>query len=267
MADRFGLLVWTEIPNVQTFTEKSAQRLLDTMEGILRRDGNHPSIVIWTIINEDWGTRLVESADQRSWLENAYHWLKKKDPTRLVVDNSACIPNFHVVSDIDDYHYYASVPEMAHEWADWVSSFAKRPDWSFSPNGDAKRRGDEPLVVSEFGVWGLPHPEKLLQDGEEPFWFINGLEWDSEGATYPHGVEQRFRTFQFDKVFPLLRLLHRGHTMASVQCPQVRDRRNAPPCLDQGCVITELTDLHWEANGLMDMERNTRCLSQPFPRD
>lgn len=54
VADRFGLLVWTEIPNIQTFTEKSAKRLLDTMEGILRRDGNHPSIVIWTIINEDW---------------------------------------------------------------------------------------------------------------------------------------------------------------------------------------------------------------------
>ena len=31
-----------------------------TMEGILARDGNHPSIVIWTLINEDWGTRLCE---------------------------------------------------------------------------------------------------------------------------------------------------------------------------------------------------------------
>ncbi|MGO8264506.1 hypothetical protein ACC763_41650, partial [Rhizobium ruizarguesonis] len=77
----------------------------------------------------------------------------------------------------------------------WVSAFAKRPDWYYSPNGDAKRRGDEPLVVSELGVWGLPHQDKLLQDGKEPLWFINGLEWDSEGATYPHGVEQRFRTF------------------------------------------------------------------------
>jgi hypothetical protein len=264
VADHFGLLVWTEIPNVQTFTEKSAQRLLDTMEGILRRDGNHPSIVIWTIINEDWGTRLVESADQRSWLDNAYHWLKKKDPTRLVVDNSACIPNFHVVSDIDDYHYYASVPEMAREWADWVSAFAKRPDWSYSPNGDAKRRGDEPLVVSEFGVWGLPHPDKLLQDGKEPFWFINGLEWDSEGATYPHGVEQRFRTFQFDKVFPSFGSFiedTQWHQFNALKFEIEEMRRHASI---QGYVITELTDLHWEANGLMDMERNTRAYHNRF---
>ena len=264
VADRFGLLVWTEIPNIQTFTEKSAQRLLDTMEGILRRDGNHPSIVIWTIINEDWGTRLVESADQRSWLDNAYHWLKEKDPTRLVVDNSACVPNFHVVSDIDDYHYYASVPEMAREWADWVSAFAKRPDWSYSPNGDAKRRGDEPLVVSEFGVWGLPHPEKLLQDGKEPFWFINGLEWDSEGATYPHGIEQRFRTFQFDKVFSSFGSFiedTQWHQFNALKFEIEEMRRHASI---QGYVITELTDLHWEANGLMDMERNTRAYHHRF---
>jgi hypothetical protein len=264
VADRFGLLVWTEIPNIQTFTEKSAQRLLDTMEGILRRDGNHPSIVIWTIINEDWGTRLVESADQRSWLDNAYHWLKKKDPTRLVVDNSACVPNFHIVSDIDDYHYYASVPEMAREWGDWVSAFAERPDWSYSPNGDAKRRGDEPLVVSEFGVWGLPHPEKLLQDGKEPFWFINGLEWDSEGATYPHGVEQRFRTFQFDKVFPSFDSFiedTQWHQFNALKFEIEEMRRHASI---QGYVITELTDLHWEANGLMDMERNTRAYHNRF---
>ncbi|MFK0166115.1 glycoside hydrolase family 2 protein [Rhizobium sp. NPDC090279] len=264
VADRFGLLVWSEIPNIQTFTEKSAKRLLDTMEGILRRDGNHPSIVIWTIINEDWGTRLVESADQRSWLENAYHWLKKKDPMRLVVDNSACIPNFHVVSDIDDYHYYASVPEMAREWTDWVSAFAKRPDWSYSPNGDAKRRGDEPLVVSEFGVWGLPHPDKLKQDGKEPFWFINGLEWDSDGATYPHGVEQRFRTYQFDKVFASFGSFiedAQWHQFAALKFEIEEMRRHASI---QGYVITELTDLHWEANGLMDMQRNPRAYHNRF---
>ncbi|NLR99839.1 glycoside hydrolase family 2 [Rhizobium sp. P38BS-XIX] len=264
VADRFGLLVWTEIPNIQTFTEKSARRLLDTMEGTLRRDGNHPSIVIWTIINEDWGTRLVESADQRAWLDKAYHWLKAKDPARLVVDNSACIPNFHVVSDIDDYHYYASVPEMAREWAEWVSGFAKRPDWSYSPNGDAKRRGDEPLVVSEFGVWGLPHPDKLLQDGKEPFWFINGLEWDSEGATYPHGVQQRFRTYQFDKVFPSFDSFiedAQWHQFNALKFEIEEMRRHASI---QGYVITELTDLHWEANGLMDMERNTRAYHNRF---
>ncbi|HTN61540.1 MAG TPA: glycoside hydrolase family 2 TIM barrel-domain containing protein, partial [Devosia sp.] len=111
VADRLGLLLWTEIPNIQTFTKASAQRLRDTMVGIVRRDGNHPSIIAWTIINEDWGTRLVENADHRQWLKETYDWLKALDPTRLISDNSACFPNFHVKSDLNDYHYYRSVPE------------------------------------------------------------------------------------------------------------------------------------------------------------
>ena len=32
----------------------------------------------------------------------------------------------------------------------------------------------------------------------------------------------------------------------------------------QGYVITELTDIYWEANGLMDMERNLRAFHAPF---
>ena len=69
VADRFGLLVWTEIPNVAAFSDKAGARLRETMAGILERDGNHPSIVIWTLINEDWGTRLVENAEHRSLAE------------------------------------------------------------------------------------------------------------------------------------------------------------------------------------------------------
>ncbi len=32
----------------------------------------------------------------------------------------------------------------------------------------------------------------------------------------------------------------------------------------QGYVITELTDIYWESNGLMDMERNLRAFHEPF---
>ena len=83
----------------------------DTLDGMIARDANHPSIIAWTIINEDWGTRLVEDADHRRWLRETFDWLKARDPSRLVVDNSACNPNFHVRTDLNDYHYYRSLPE------------------------------------------------------------------------------------------------------------------------------------------------------------
>ena len=47
--DRLGLLVWTEVPNVASFTSKSANRMRETMQGILRRDRNHPSIIAWCL--------------------------------------------------------------------------------------------------------------------------------------------------------------------------------------------------------------------------
>lgn len=41
VADRLGMLIWTEIPNIETFTSTAAARLQRTMEGILARDRNH----------------------------------------------------------------------------------------------------------------------------------------------------------------------------------------------------------------------------------
>ena len=264
VADRFGLLVWTEIPNVATFSDKAASRLRDTMTGILERDGNHPCIVIWTLINEDWGTRLVESAEHRAWLKDSYDWLKAKDPTRLVVDNSACFPNFHVKSDLNDYHWYRSVPERRAEWDELTSQFAAGADWTYSPHGDAVRSGDEPLICSEFGVWGLPDPSKLVDGrGREPFWFESGATWGN-GAAYPHGIVGRFNDLGLAAVFGSFDAF-----ITAVQWHQFNNLKYEIEVLRRhdaisGYVITELTDVHWEANGLMDLERNPRVFGDIF---
>ena len=264
VADRLGMLIWTEIPNIQTFTEKSAQRLRDTMSDILRRDGNHPSIVTWTIINEDWGTRLVENADHRQWLKDTYDWLKAVDPSRLVVDNSGCIPNFHVKTDINDYHYYRSVPERRAEWEKLTQEFADGADWTFSPHGDAERRGDEPLVVSEFGVWGLPNPAEVVDEaGNEPWWMETGPGW-GDGAAYPHGIQNRFALYSLDKVFGSFENFigaAQWYQFGNLKYEIESMRAHAPIV---GYVITELTDVHWEANGLLDINRNPRAFHGRF---
>ena len=264
VADRFGLLVWTEVPNVQSFTSDSARRMRETMVGILNRDRNHPSIIAWTLINEDWGTRLVENAEHRQWLKDSYDWLKAEDTTRLVVDNSACFPNFHVKTDLNDYHYYRSVPERRQEWDDITAQFAAGADWTFSPLGDAERRGDEPLIVSEFGVWGLPDPSKLRnEDGSEPDWFETGSLW-GDGVALPHGIEERFgaldmaRTFgSFDGFIEQVQ----WYQFMNLRY-QIEEMRRYPSIM--GYVITELTDVHWEANGLLDIERNPRVFHDVF---
>lgn len=262
VADRLGMLVWTEIPNVETWTPDSAARLRATLEGMLARDRNHPSIIIWTLINEDWGTRLRESAEQRAWLGALYDWLKAEDPLRLVVDNSACFPNVHVKTDIDDYHYYRSVLDRREEWQALTNEFAARPAWSFSREKEAVRTGKEPLIVSEFGVWGLPDPALLRgDDGRDPWWMPIGAVW-GEGAAVPQGIEVRFSEVGLDTVFGSLGNFveaaqwHQFHNLKA----EIEVLRAAQPI--GGYVVTELTDVHWEGNGLMDMSRNPRVFAE-----
>ena len=46
-----------------------------------------------------------------------------------------------------------------------------RAPWTFSPHGDATRTGTEPLIVSEFGVWGLPHLADIREKDGTPLAF------------------------------------------------------------------------------------------------
>jgi hypothetical protein len=281
-ADRAGLLIWTELPNWQNLTSAVKERARETLFGMVERDWNHPSIVIWTIVNEGWGVDLAVNPEHRAWLGETYDYLKQLDPHRLVVGNSACFTNFHVVTDIEDFHNYYSIPDHYRQWRAWVESFAARPSWSFAhnyesitewreflndpwnpaartPAPEVRRRGSEPIVVSEFGNWGLPDVAQLQKcyGGRDPWWFETGIEW-GEGAVYPHGVEQRFKTWHLDKVFPDFAALARAsqHMQFCALKYQIEQMRRHPSIV--GYIITEFTDVHWECNGLLDMCRNPK---------
>ncbi|MCZ8102775.1 MAG: hypothetical protein O9972_33380 [Burkholderiales bacterium] len=264
VADRIGLLIWTELPNGGLSTDRSRARKERLLKGIVDRDGNHPSIIIWTIINENWGVDLVHDADHRAWLKQTYHWLKAYDPTRLVVDNSPLAPSFHVETDIADIHYYAAFPDNRRAWDHFVERLASRPDWLYSPEGDAVIKGDEPLMCSEFGNWGLPVPRDLQDaNGDEPWWFETGHDW-GEGIMYAHGIENRFADWSLSRVFGMLRdfVIEAQWQQYRALKYEIETMRRRPALA--GYVITEFTDVHWEANGLLDMRRNPRVFHGVF---
>jgi hypothetical protein len=281
-ADRVGLLIWTELPNWQDLTDAAKRRAKETLFGMVERDWNHPSIIIWTIVNENWGVDLAVNAGHRAWLADMYTELKALDPHRLVVGNSPCFTNFHVVTDIEDFHNYYAMPDHYRKWKEWVQTFASRPPWTFAhvyesieswreyirdpwnpiprqPAPEVRRRGSEPMVVSEFGNWGLPDINRLKEcyGGREPWWFETGIEW-GDGVVYPHGIEQRFKAFHLDKVFPTLSDLAAASQRMQFTALkyQIEQMRRHPSIV--GYVITEFTDVHWESNGLLDMCRNPK---------
>jgi hypothetical protein len=251
------MLIWYEIPNWDKLTADSQRRAMETLHGMVERDANHPSIVIVSIINESWGANLKEAAD-RAWLKSAYQQAKAFVPW-LVVDNSACCDNFHIVTDIADFHQYAAVPDYASNFDRLVDDQAQRPGWLFSPYGDAAPKGDEPLMLSEFGNWGLPQVPQ-----EKPWWFSRAF--GGRVITQPEGVEQRFADYQYNSLFPDLKALcdateWHEYDALNYEIEAVR----AHPEI-QGYVITEFTDVNWEANGLLDMWRHSKAFGDALSR-
>ena len=259
-ADETGMLVWYEIPvwnDAHRWTAQAAQRGVDTFHAEVERDWNHPSIVIQSIMNEQWGMDPAQ-ADQRAWLLNTFRDFKQLTAPlgRLITDNSACCAGFHLQSDFADFHMYYSIPDHAQTWAGWVEEYATRPKWLYSPYGDAITTGQEPLLVSEFGNWGLP---QLPPRDQLPWWFPRDFE--GRELTRAAGVFDRLHTYGLDRIYPdydALALATERHEYLALkyEIEQMRQRNSI-----QGYVITELTDANWEANGLMSMWRQPKSFA------
>ncbi len=260
LADRLGLIVWLDMPYMEFLAPETRAQLTETFGSAVDNHGHHPAICIWTIINEGWGIDLDDNPDDRAWLKLSFDKLKARVPQSLLVDNSPCFPrNYHLKTDIEDFHWYNSWPSQNAWFARTTTEFAARPKWTFSPHSDGERTGSEPLVCSEFGVWGLPHLRDIMEkDGSEPWWFESGHDWNN-GAGYPHGIETRFRDAQLGPIFGDLD----GFVSAAQDTQyralkyQIETLRYADPI--SGYIITELNDTQWEANGLMDARNNVRA--------
>ncbi len=121
--------------------------------------------------------------------------------------------------------------------------------------------GEEPLLCSEFGNRGLPICEKLNgPEGREPWWFERATT-GAKGSCIPTafktvsttgasiGCSGHFDRFIEETQWQQFRALKY----------EIEAMRRRPEIA--GDVMTELTDCHWESNGLLDM----RVQSAYFP--
>lgn len=107
ICDRLGMLVIEE--NRLTGINREHTELLGRM---IRRDRNHPSIILWSVGNEEWGLEWNELGTRIA--ESMREYCHLYDPTRLMTVASSSGPHILVPADVAGYNYILQNPVEQH---------------------------------------------------------------------------------------------------------------------------------------------------------
>jgi beta-galactosidase/beta-glucuronidase len=161
LADELGLLLWVEVPSPHSSTPRSRENHRAELLRMLSLMETHPSIVIWSLYNEDWGAQdIATNPETRKYIIETYQFMQIAYPQFLVVDNDG----WHHVSytgrlksDLLTAHLYTPDLERWKELLDRLVGGEMEGTAAFPlVVGDPFfYRRQVPLIVSEWGGFGF----------------------------------------------------------------------------------------------------------------
>ena len=161
LADKMGMLLWVEVPSPHSSSPKSRRNHRAELLKMLALIGTHPSVVIWSLYNEDWGIQdVATNPETRFYVMDTYHLMQILFPQFLVVDNDGWQHISHegrLKSDILTAHLYT--PDLNH-WNHLLDELVRGNMDTVAAFplvvGDPYFfRKQVPLVVSEWGGFGF----------------------------------------------------------------------------------------------------------------
>ena len=159
-ADKLGILVVEDLPNSWGEPDKFMREESEyTLEEMIKRDYNHPSIFSWVIFNEQWGLKTKDENNNENILPETYKWVasmyykaKSLDGSRLIEDNSLCCGGLHTATDLNSWHAYLP----GYDWEDFLEDQVKKnfKGGNYLYYNEFKQE-NQPFLNSECGnVWG-----------------------------------------------------------------------------------------------------------------
>jgi beta-galactosidase/beta-glucuronidase len=221
-ADRMGLLVAAEMANAYLFDEDAVARITHEWIEVVERDYNHPSIIIWTPVNESWGVPNLSDPRQLAHLKALYYLTKSLDDTRLVIDNDGW--EHTAATDLFAIHDYTRTGEEFLSRYQNVSGGVPSPHFGKVYLATGEKYNGSPILLWEFGGIGYVLPTDWDRIPENS-WGYSGVEENEQAA--------------------LLRL--QGLYEAIARLPQIA-----------GICYTQLYDVEQEVNGLMTYDRRLK---------
>jgi hypothetical protein len=240
VCDELGMLLHCDVPIAEPISHADmggdtelAHRCATAIREQVRRDRNHPSIVLWSAMNEvtldgrEWrGTRAYE--------EFARHLgatVAATDPSRPFIENDWV--------EAEPERVFAAPVLTAHWYGRLHADYLEKLERQCARTKDLGK----PFYVTEFGDWGLP---EMPDSADAPFWDPRAAYAKALALTrWPHSIGRFARETQ------------RYQGLSDRLQGEILRRHDHIG----GYCVTELTDVPHEMNGILDLRRTPKAVT------
>lgn len=188
LCDRLGILVWDEVfdkwddtatlPEGVSIADHGAKQIVQ----MIRRDRNHPSVVVWSVGNEVWDLELGKYDDGPGLLRQMVEAAKSVDTTRPVTLGH-CVPDsaktdLSASLDVTGWNYARRYAISREIWPELPIVYSESAS-----------------ALSTRGYYHLPHPE--AKDDYPPSARISS--YDHNAASYSDIADTEFALMEQDQ--------------------------------------------------------------------
>jgi beta-galactosidase len=166
--DRIGMLVMDENRNFNTTPE-----YLQYLEWLVRRDRNHPSVILWSVFNEEPMQGTVQGYEMVRRMAQAVKRLDMTRPVTAAQSNSMLNPvNASQAADVAGFNYQHGEYDLYHAANPDKPIVSSEDTSAVMTRGEFKTDRNRSVLNSydtEFQPWGTTHRNSWKAIAERPF--------------------------------------------------------------------------------------------------